>query len=80
MGKDIFRQDYYRLRGKWAYLYLPSDILFRHNIRFVLYFRKYKEAKTALGRLFYQFMLYRMSRKYGLEFSLNAEIGGGLYL
>lgn len=80
MEKDIFRQDYYRLRGKWAYLYLPSDILFRHNIRFVLYFRKYKEAKTALGRLFYQFMLYRMSRKYGLEFSLNAEIGGGLYL
>ena len=59
---------------------LPLDLLLRHNIRFVLYFRKYKMANTKLGKLFYRFMLYRMSRKYGLEFSTNAEIGGGIYL
>ena len=80
MNRNKFRQDYYRLRGTGSRSLLPIDILFRHNIRFMLYFRKFKAARTSFGKLFYRFALYRMSRKYGLEFSPNAEIGGGMYL
>lgn len=79
MKRSKFCEDYYRLRGgKNSPLLL--DILFRHNIRFLLWFRKYTEARTPFGRLLFRFALYRMSRKYGLEFSTNAEIDGGLYL
>lgn len=79
MKRSKFCEDYYRLRGGKNFPLL-LDILFRHNIRFLLWFRKYTEARTPFGRLLFRFALYRMSRKYGLEFSTNAAIDGGLYL
>ena len=79
MKRSKFCEDYYRLRGGKNFPLL-LDILFRHNIRFLLWFRKYTEARTPFGRLLFRFALYRMSRKYGLEFSMNAAIDGGLYL
>lgn len=80
MKRNKFSEDYYRLRGRKNNFMLPFDLLLRHNDRFLLYFRKYTEARTSFGRLPFRFALYRMSRKYGLEFSTNATIDGGLYL
>lgn len=79
MKRSEFWKDYHRLRGGKS-IRLPFDLLFRHNIRFLLYFRKYTETRTPFGRVLFRFALYRMSRKYGLEFSTNAAIDGGLYL
>ena len=57
MKRSKFREDYYRLRGgKNSPLLL--DILFRHNIRFLLWFRKYTEARTPFGRLLFRFALF----------------------
>jgi serine O-acetyltransferase len=42
----------------------------------MLYYRKYRQRKSLLTRLF----LYRLSRKYGLEISVGAELGDGTYL
>lgn len=47
-----------------------------HNLTFAFYFRRYKERADLLSKL----MLYRLSRKYGLEISTKAHIGEGLYL
>lgn len=47
-----------------------------HNLSFAFWYRKYQEK----GGLISRFMLYRLSRKYGLEISVNAAIGEGLYL
>ena len=47
-----------------------------HNLKFAFYFRKYKEHPSLLSKL----VLYRLSRKYGLEISTNAQIGEGIYL
>ena len=47
-----------------------------HNLQFAYYFRKYKKHPNLFARI----MLYRLSRKYGLEISLDAQIGRGLYL
>lgn len=80
MKRNKFSEDYYRLRGRKNNFMLPFDLLLRYNVRFLLYFRKYTEARTSFGRLPFRFALYRMSRKYGLEFSTNATIDGGLYL
>lgn len=47
-----------------------------HNLQFAFWYRKYKKSHSLLAKL----MLYRLSRKYGLEISPRAEIGEGLYL
>lgn len=73
-----FCSDYYRMTGnKWTGS--PGDylqLLLRHNLRFVYLLRRYESRKTVLTR----FLLYRLTRKYGLEISAGAIIGEGLYL
>lgn len=73
-----YYSDYYRMTGK---SYKPSlkSFLRRclfHNLQFAFWYRKYKKSSSLLAKL----MLYRLSRKYGLEISPSAEIGEGLYL
>lgn len=70
-----FKYDYYRMTGLSAKnkIQLYSNIFFRHNIRFMYIYRK----KPSLFR---KLLLYRMSRKFGLEISGDAIIGPGLYL
>ena len=75
---SIFLKDYYRMTGcAWTGSMKDRlNVLLHHNIRFVYLFRKYQQKKSLLIRL----MLYRMTRKYGLEISVGAQIGEGVYL
>ena len=75
---SIFLKDYYRMTGGvWTGSVKDRlNILLHDNLRFVYLFRKYQQKKSLLIRL----MLYRMTRKYGLEISVGAQIGEGLYL
>lgn len=73
-----YYSDYYRMTGQPYKAGMKSFIqkcLF-HNLQFAFYFRKYKKRPSLLSK----FMLYRLSRKYGLEIHLKAQIGEGLYL
>lgn len=73
-----YYSDYYRMTGKFYKASLKSFLrrcLF-HNLQFAFWYRKYKKSHSLLAKL----MLYRLSRKYGLEISPRAEIGEGLYL
>ena len=75
---DKYYSDYYRMTGK---RYKPGlkSLLQRwlfHNLQFAYHFRKYEERSSFLPRL----MLYKLSRKYGLEISPEAQIGEGIYL
>lgn len=74
----LFSSDYYRMTETQ---YTPSfrsmlHILLHHNLRFMWLYRKYQQHPSTLVR----FLLYRLSRKFGLEISVGAKIGGGLYL
>ena len=73
-----FRSDYYRMTGKEYKIGIKSMILmlFSHQIRYMYWWRKANLSK----KLFYKLILWRYSRKYGLEIATNAEIGEGLYL
>ena len=51
-------------------------IVYSHQIRFMYWWRKSKRRMTPFRKL----MLYRYSRKYGLEIASRATIGDGLYL
>ena len=75
---EYFACDYYRMTGEKL---RPgpkavAKYFLLHNLRFAFWFRRYKQASGLLARI----MLFRLSRKYGLEISPNAVIGEGLYL
>lgn len=78
MIDQSFACDYYRMTGRKLDFSIRTmiDFVFRHNIRFMYWFRKRKSSKSLLAK----YGCYRCSRKYGLEFSPNTVIGKGLYL
>ena len=75
---EQYAQDYYRMTGERYKKNIKSFIKRRlyHNLQFSFWYRKYLQKKTIIARG----MLYRLSRKYGLEISPKAQIGEGLYL
>ncbi len=75
MKKSVFWYDYYRMTGKKSSSTLLVDFLFRHNIRWAYYFRRFQS-----GHRLAKIGLYFMSRKYGIEVSDSARIGKGIYL
>lgn len=78
MFSNAFKADYYRMTGdtfRFDYR-LIINLLLRHNVRYAFWLRRQLDTKG----LFSRFMLYRYSRKYGLECSPNVSIGKGLFL
>lgn len=72
------QSDYYRMTGikyKFGFKSIVHFML-HHNLRYVFWWRKHKKRPTIYTRA----ILYRYTRKYGLEISTSAEIGEGLYL
>lgn len=78
MKNELFENDYYRMTGERYSISLRmcKYFLAMHNIRYMYYYRKYQQSKGFLWRL----LLYRLSRKYGLEIAVTADIGEGFYL
>ena len=73
-----FSEDYYRMTGTHSRFGISSLIrcLFSHQIRYMKWWRIAKKK----NRLFYRLILKRYAMKYGLEISITADIGKGLYL
>lgn len=76
--EEYYHLYYYRMTGQKYKRGLKSFLkmaLF-HNLQFTYWYRKYQKNSG----LFSRGMLYRISRRYGLEISPDAKIGKGLYL
>lgn len=75
---EKFIIDYYRMTGEEFKYSIKSiiKILYSHQIRYMKWWRKYEKKRGLLARV----VLYRYSRKYGLEISTKANIDKGLYL
>ena len=78
MKDQKFAGDYWRMAGRELdfSIFTVINFVFRHNIRYMYWFRKRNQTNSILAR----YACYRLSRKYGLEFSSRASIGKGLYL
>ena len=80
MGKmtEEMKADYLRMTGEKYYFSVRSIIklFFSHQIRYMILWRKANKRMTFFRRL--KLLLY--SRRYGLEISVTAKIGKGLYL
>lgn len=77
MANRDFQADYHRMTGK-EYSGCLSDILqilIRHNLRYMWWYRKYCIKATFFRKL----KLHQFSRKYGLEIRPK-RCGAGLYI
>lgn len=75
---DEYAYDYYRMTGELYRIGFKSFLqrCMRHNLQFAFLYRKYRQKAT----IYTKFKLYRMSRKYGLEISTNAQIGNDVLI
>lgn len=75
---EEFKADYFRMTGNMLRLdvHFFKNILLRHNVRYTFWLRRHLSFRGGFSR----FMLYRYSRKFGLECSPNVSIGKGLLL
>lgn len=76
--RRAFKEDFLRMTGKdYKFgIYSFIQLLGSHQIRYVKCWRKANEKMNLWRKI----QLYRYARKYGLEISVDAVIGRGLYL
>lgn len=74
--------DYYRSTDDKDFnlIHFVRDYLFQQRLRFIIYFRRAQSTKSKLIRAFFDWKLYRLSRKYGIEIKSNTKIGRGFLL
>lgn len=76
--KECQYSDYYRMTGEGYHTGLRclKNLFLFHHLAFMYWYRKCQQKSTFFRR----YILYRISRKFGLEISTKATIGKGLYL
>ena len=57
------------------WLHFIKDFLFQHRLRYMVYFRVAQNSKKRIVRLFCEYKLYRLCRKYGIELKTNTQVG-----
>ena len=75
---DLFVYDYYLMIGE-KYKSEPKciiKILLFHNLKFMFWYRRFQKYHGLIAKG----VLYRLSRKYGLEISPKAQVGKGVHL
>ena len=56
------------------------DYVFQHRLRYMIYFRTAQSTANRFLKLFCEYKLYRMCRKYGLEIKTSTAIGKGFLM
>ena len=71
--------DYMRTRDSQTFSFpaFVKDFLFYHHIRYMVYFRLAQNSKFKPVKLYYEYKLFRLCRKYGIEIKTNTQIGEG---
>lgn len=57
-----------------------KDFIFQHRLRYMVYFRYAQKTKSKMMKIFYEYKLYRLCRKYGIEVKTNTKIGPGFVM
>ncbi len=72
-------RDYIRTKETkdFSIITFIKDFIFYHRVRYMVYFRLSQNSKNRLFKLFYEYKLYRLCRKYGIEIKTETKIGDG---
>lgn len=57
-----------------------KDFIFQHRLRYIVYLRYSQKTNIVLFRLFCEYKLYRLTRKYGIEIKAKTKIGSGFVM
>lgn len=80
--KMVWFDDYIRTTDDTKFILhrFLKDFIFQHRLRYMVYFRCAQSTKSKLLRLFYEYKLYRMCRKYAVEIKTSTPIGPGFVM
>ncbi len=75
-------KDYIRTTDddKFILSHFIRDFLTQQRLRFLVYFRNAQKTNNKLAKLYYDYKLFRLSRKYGIEIKSNTKIGKGFVM
>lgn len=81
-NKYVWFKDYIRTTDDsnmiWHHFW--KDFFFQHRVRYMVYFRICQSTKNRVVKLFCEYKLFKMCRKYGIEVKTNTEIGPGFVM
>ena len=71
--------DYMRIRANKTFSFFAfiKDFIFYHRVRYMVYFRCAQKTKFKPLKFYYEYKLFRLCRKYGIEIKTNTQIGEG---
>lgn len=74
--------DYMRTTDdeKFILKHFIKDYIFQHRLRYMIYFRRSQNTKSKIVKLFCEYKLFRLCRKYGLEIKTSTKIGPGFLM
>lgn len=77
--RQTWYYDYIRMTddSKLIWKHFIKDFLFQHRLRYMFYFRICQNSRNKFIRLFCEYKLFRLCRKYGIEIKTNTKIGVG---
>lgn len=80
--KPVWYDDYIRMTddSSLIWLHFLKDFLFQHRLRYMVYFRIAQNTANRGIRLFCEYKLHRLCRKFGLEIKTATKIGSGFVM
>ncbi len=78
----VWYPDYYRMTDDktFVFLHFIKDFLFQHRLRYMVYFRVAQSTESKLLKLFCEYKLFRMCRKFGIELKTTTTVGKGFVM
>lgn len=81
--KSPWWHDYIRTTSDYKTFVLKHfirDYIFQHRLRYMIYFRYASVTKSRFLKLYFNYKILRLSRKYGIEIKPNTKIGKGFMM
>ena len=57
-----------------------KDFFFQHRLRYMVYFRLSQNTRSKFLKLFYEYKLFKLCRKYGIEIKTSTKIDSGFVM
>ena len=75
----VWYSDYIRTKDNkdFSFVTFVKDFIFYHRVRYMVYFRLSQNSKNKLRKYFYEYKLFKLCRKYGIEIKTDTKIGEG---
>lgn len=80
MQKNNFSKDFYRYFSRNYELKDILKVFFTHEYRFLYFFRKYQGLNNRILKLICKIFIRQIRLKYGIEISVETNIGEGFYI